>query len=98
MVPHSLLPALTRHLAAVREQHQRDLIAGTGHVHLPDALARKYPAASREWTWQWLFPAARPYTDRITTKYAATTSTRSSSSTLSASPVTPPASPSRQPL
>ena len=24
---------------------------------LPDALARKYPAAERQWGWQWIFPA-----------------------------------------
>jgi len=27
-------------------------------VHLPDALARKYPNAPTEWVWQWLFPAS----------------------------------------
>lgn len=30
---------------------------------MPDALARKYPNAPREWGWQWLFPAARPAID-----------------------------------
>jgi len=25
---------------------------------LPDALARKYPNAGREWGWQWVFPAS----------------------------------------
>ena len=24
---------------------------------LPEALARKYPQAPREWAWQWVFPA-----------------------------------------
>ena len=32
---------------------------GYGEVYLPDALARKYPAAAHEWPWQWLFPSAR---------------------------------------
>jgi site-specific recombinase XerD len=35
-------------------------------VELPDALARKYPNAGREWAWQWLFPATRIYVDRLT--------------------------------
>jgi integrase len=35
-------------------------------VALPDALARKYPNAGREWPWQWIFPATRPYRDRET--------------------------------
>ena len=33
---------------------------------LPDALARKYPNAAREWGWQWVFPATRQYVDRET--------------------------------
>jgi site-specific recombinase XerC len=28
-------------------------------VYLPEALARKYPSADREWGWQYVFPAAR---------------------------------------
>jgi integrase len=35
-------------------------------VALPDALTLKYPRASREWPWQWVFPAARPYRDEGT--------------------------------
>ena len=27
-------------------------------VHLPDALARKYPTANTDWAWQWVFPSA----------------------------------------
>ena len=27
-------------------------------MYLPHALARKYPAADREWAWQYVFPAA----------------------------------------
>jgi integron integrase len=61
MIPESLIAPLTDHLATVRHQHERDLAAGHGHVQLPDALARKYPTASHDWTWQWIFPAARPY-------------------------------------
>ena len=38
---------------------EKDLADGCGEVYLPDALARKYPAAAREWAWQWLFPSAR---------------------------------------
>jgi site-specific recombinase XerC len=66
MVPESIVPDLSHHLAAMRRQHQRDVSAGAGHVHLPDALARKFPAASQEWTWQWVFPATRQYHDSAT--------------------------------
>ncbi|MGH2669431.1 MAG: tyrosine-type recombinase/integrase, partial [bacterium] len=33
---------------------------------MPDAMARKYPNADREWGWQWVFPATRHYRDRRT--------------------------------
>ncbi len=35
-------------------------------MDLPDAPARKYPNAGREWAWQWVFPATRTYVDRLT--------------------------------
>jgi site-specific recombinase XerD len=40
----------------VKAVHQKDLAEGWGRVPLPDALDRKYPNASREWRWQWIFP------------------------------------------
>jgi site-specific recombinase XerD len=42
------------------------LRVGAGCVELPTAIARKYPNASREWAWQWVFPATRTYVDRET--------------------------------
>jgi hypothetical protein len=36
-------------------RHPRDLAAGYGEVALPYALSRKYPNASREWRWQFVF-------------------------------------------
>jgi integron integrase len=44
-------------LSRVKKLHQEDLAAGFGQVFLPNALARKYPAAEREWGWQYVFPA-----------------------------------------
>jgi integron integrase len=66
LLPSSLQPALRSHLEQVRDQHQTDLRAGAGFVQLPDALRAKYPAAPREWPWQWAFPATRHYVDRVT--------------------------------
>jgi integron integrase len=60
---HSELPA---HLARVRAQYEKDRRAGAGHVSLPYALTKKYRNASREWPWQWVFPATRIYTDKET--------------------------------
>jgi integrase len=56
-LPSLLVPALQRHLAARRAQHDLDLANGHGLVQLPGRLAIKYPAASREFRWQYLFPS-----------------------------------------
>ena len=54
----ALVDPLGAHLRCRRELHACDLAAGTGGVWLPDALARKYPAAENEWGWQYVFPAS----------------------------------------
>jgi integron integrase len=59
MLPSAVQAPLAAHLERVQRQHSRDLQAGFGRVQLPEALARKYPRADREWGWQWVFPAAR---------------------------------------
>jgi integron integrase len=64
MLPERLKGPLLHHLAEVRRQHERDVAEGAGWVELPGALGRKYPAAGREWGWQWVFPATRLYVDR----------------------------------
>jgi integron integrase len=66
MLPAVVKADLRRHLARAYEQHRHDLEIGAGWVELPYALARKYPNAGREWTWQWVFPATRMYRDRET--------------------------------
>ncbi len=62
-LPRSVRDDLERHLEGVRQLHAQDLAAGGGEVYLPDALARKYPRASREWGWQYLFPSPKLSTD-----------------------------------
>jgi integron integrase len=59
MLPVALAATLTAHVAKVRELHQADLKQGYGAVYLPDALARKYPNAAREWGWQYVFPSSK---------------------------------------
>jgi integron integrase len=58
VLPDSLIPLLQEHLQRVKALHEQDLAQGYGAVYLPDALARKYPNADREWGWQYLFPAS----------------------------------------
>jgi integron integrase len=68
VLPDSLITDLQRHLQGVKVQHQKDLKAGYGEVYLPYALARKYPNAAREWTWQYVFPALSLSTDPVSKK------------------------------
>jgi integrase len=97
VLPSALVEKLRSHLATVKAQHESDLALGAGAVVLPEALARKYPSAPREWSWQWVFPATRTYTDPATGDSAATTCTKPSSSAPSAKPPSPPTSPSPSP-
>ena len=57
VLPESLREPLQAHLVLVKRLHESDLKSGRGQVWLPEALARKYSQASREWGWQWVFPA-----------------------------------------
>lgn len=66
MLPSAVREPLRAHLDKVRQQHAGDLARGLGRAPLPDALARKYLTADREWTWQWFFPASSHYVDRRT--------------------------------
>ena len=57
MLPGRLTELLQTHLQKVHQLHDRDLREGFGEVHLPYALARKYPRAGFEWSWQYVFPS-----------------------------------------
>ena len=59
MLPEIVVARLKQHLATVEDLHQDDLRNGYGRVFLPNALARKYPNAEREWIWQYVFPSKR---------------------------------------
>jgi integrase len=59
MLPDALREVLERHLEEVRRRHHTDLAGGFGRVVLPGALDRKYPNASTDWSWQFVFPAGR---------------------------------------
>jgi integron integrase len=63
VLPENLMLPLRNQIAAARAAHESELREGFGSVWLPDALAVKYPNASRAWGWQWVFPAPRRSTD-----------------------------------
>jgi integron integrase len=64
MLPQSLIPVLQEHLNHVKRVHEKDLDDGWGRVILPGALERKYPNASTEWRWQWVFPQENRWKNR----------------------------------
>ena len=57
---------LRRQLERVAQLHRDDLAQGLSGPPLPGGLDRKYPNASREWAWQWVFPATRIGVDPVT--------------------------------
>jgi integron integrase len=59
VLPRAVSRHLRAHLEEVRMLHEQDLDEGFGAVWMPYALARRYPAAPREWEWQYVFPADR---------------------------------------
>ncbi len=65
-LPDSLRGRLARQCEHVLSLHRHDLGQGLGRVHLPHALARKYPRADAEPGWQYLFPSLRTSTDPLT--------------------------------
>ena len=58
-LPDRYREALTQHLGKVKILHQEDVQRDLGEVYLPEALARKYPNAAKEWGWQYVFPSGR---------------------------------------
>lgn len=59
VLPSALALPLKQQIAKVKLIHEQDLRLGYGSVYLPYALERKYPKASRELMWQWVFPASQ---------------------------------------
>ena len=57
MLPEKLVEPLRKHLGKVRALWESDREAGLPGVYLPYAVARKYPQASTDWVWQWVFPS-----------------------------------------
>jgi len=57
VLPDKLKLELQQHLKRVKLLWEADVREGFGEVYLPEALARKYPRAAREWGWQWVFPS-----------------------------------------
>lgn len=57
MFADRFLEPLKEHLARMKAFHDAELRRGRGKVFLWPSLERKYPAAAKEWGWQYVFPA-----------------------------------------
>jgi integron integrase len=58
-LPEKYRKDLLEQLKKIEALHHKDLENGYGEAWLPDALARKYPSASKEFEWQYVFPSGR---------------------------------------
>jgi integron integrase len=58
LLPESIKEPLRQQIEFSLALHQKDLAEGFGEVYLPGALAKKYPNASKESRWQYVFPSA----------------------------------------
>jgi len=58
MFPEAVKVELREHVRQVLARHRRDLARGEGAAPLPEAFAHKAPGASREFAWQFVFPAS----------------------------------------
>ncbi len=55
-LPQTIIPELKTQLETVSELHDKDLAADYAGVFLVDSLEKKYPAAAKDFIWQWFFP------------------------------------------
>ncbi len=68
LLPNVAVAGLKQHIEQSRLLHEKALSEGVTFVHLPNALARKYPNAGRELAWQYIFSSSQLTTDPRTGK------------------------------
>jgi integron integrase len=59
VLPAAVLDDLKRQLVLARRWYDQDRVNHVPGVFMPDALARKYPNAGKEWAWHWVFPSSK---------------------------------------
>ena len=68
-LPARAVPMLQKHIRNRETLHHDDVSSGMASVWLPDALAVKYPKASRQFKWQFLFASHKFSKDPRTGKF-----------------------------
>jgi integron integrase len=66
IMPARLKQKLNDHLLRVERLHDRDLADGWGSVVMPHSLGRKYKNASKQFRWQYVFPAKTLFRNKET--------------------------------
>jgi integron integrase len=64
MLPGALIEPVRGRLQQLGGLFESDKASGVAGASMPVALARKYPAARRDWAWQFLFPSRRALRER----------------------------------
>lgn len=59
ILPDTIVPHLKLQIKKVAVLHKKSILKGLGQVLLPNALSVKYPNASSELKWQYLFPSRK---------------------------------------
>ncbi|NCP87783.1 MAG: integron integrase [Anaerolineae bacterium CG_4_9_14_3_um_filter_57_17] len=65
ILPDSIVPEIKQMLLDVKALHQKDLAEGYGKTVIPNALDAKYTNATKEWIWQFIFPASQRSLDPL---------------------------------
>lgn len=68
LLPEFILPGLKEAVAKTELYFKCDQNMGIDHVHLPNALSKKYPNAGKQLKWQYVFAAAKTSKDPVTGK------------------------------
>jgi integron integrase len=59
LLPSSLVESLKAHFNEVELLHAEDLAKGFGEARMPAGLAKKYPEAGQQFSWQYVFPSTK---------------------------------------
>lgn len=66
LLPEFVIPGFKLAIDKAQQFHEIDQANGVTHVHMPDALARKYPNAGKQLKWQYVFASHKTSVDPIT--------------------------------
>ena len=66
LIPEFVIPGLNIAIDNTKKYHEIDRLNGIDHVHMPDALAKKYPNAGKQLKWQYVFASHKTSVDPVT--------------------------------